>query len=157
MRGPTQTRSSSVSLTANVITTLRSPRHILNTSLANHHLSPAIRSLEETWVTSQVRLEHHQLVIIEQSVKYYISPGKRGHYNANNNIDIYLVFFEMSTCCASDKIIKVCKNLLLTEMFPQKLGDVLRIFHMTTPFNFHRLCPLVHSTVYWLRKQPYKS
>ena len=46
----------------------------------------------------------------------------------------------MSTCCASDKIIKVCKNLLLTEMFPQKLGDVLRIFHMTTPFNSHRLC-----------------
>ena len=48
VRGPTQTRSSSVSLTANVITTLRSPRHILNTSLANHHVSPAIRSLEET-------------------------------------------------------------------------------------------------------------
>ena len=42
----------------------------------------------------------------------------------------------MSTCCASDKIFKV-----LTEIFPQKLGDVLRIFHMTTPFNSHRLCP----------------
>ena len=55
----------------------------------------------------------------------------------------------MSTYCASDKIIKVCKNLLLTEMFPQKLGDVLRIFHMTTPFDSHRLCPLVHSTVYF--------
>ena len=55
----------------------------------------------------------------------------------------------MSTCCASDKIIKVCKNLLLTEMFPQKLGDVLRIFHMTTPFDSHRLCPLAHSTVYF--------
>ena len=60
-----------------------------------------------------------------------------------------VVFFEMSTCCASDKIIKVCKNLLLTEMFPQKLGDVLRIFHMTTPFDSHRLCPLAHSTVYF--------
>ena len=56
---------------------------------------------------------------------------------------------DVYTCCASDKIIKVCKNLLLTEMFPQKLGDVLRIFHMTTPFNSHRLCPLVHSTVYF--------
>ena len=34
-------------------------------------------------------------------------------------------------------------------MFPQKLGDVLRIFHMTTPFDSHRLCPLAHSTVYF--------